>query len=80
MPIKKILTQTWMCSKHRSYQAEYAPHIECYDCWEIFFRENPRLSRMVKEIMSEDPDDSNIIPFMNQIDNLSKSYEARACG
>jgi hypothetical protein len=47
---KKKLTQT--CRTHRTYQAKQAPRVECYDCWEVFFRENPRFRRLVEEVMS----------------------------
>jgi hypothetical protein len=47
---KKNLTQT--CQAHKTYQAKYAPRVMCYDCWEIFFRENSRFRRLVEEVLA----------------------------
>lgn len=46
MPKKQKLTQT--CPKHRTYQAKSAPRVLCYDCWDVFFRENPSYRRLIE--------------------------------
>lgn len=38
-----------LCSTHRTYAGESAPHSLCISCWEVFMAKNPDYLRIIEQ-------------------------------